>query len=160
VRMSKYNILKMIDYLARSTAKSAQLDIDDGAIQRHTRTARFAAGFSATDEAVPQSETRSKSAYYSVIARAVSRLPNNTPEARQALYDRAGVALAAELLDEQNPSVSDAQIVIERLAFERAVRKVEREARKKERPTAHEQTREKHRRPLSSFLSFFQVFKP
>jgi hypothetical protein len=162
MRMSKYKMFKMIDCLAQDTAKSAQLNIDDDAIQRrHTRTARITAGFSETDEAAPQSETRSRSAYYAVIARAVSRLPNNTREARQALYDRAGVALAAQLLDGQDPPVSDAQVASERLAFERAIRKVEGEARKREQPTAREQLQEKGRRPFSPFLSsFLKVFKP
>jgi len=39
-------------------------------------------------------------AYYSVISRAVSRLPNNTREARAALYDRAEIALSVELLQD------------------------------------------------------------
>jgi hypothetical protein len=121
--------------------------MSDTAIQHlRTRTAAFATGFSATDKAPPIFEPRSRSAYYSVIARAISRLPNNTREARQALYDRAGVALATLLLDE-TPEISDAQIAGERLALERAIRKVEREARKNEQPTIQEKRRE-------AFISF------
>jgi hypothetical protein len=159
MRMSKFQMLKMIDYLVRDRTSAAQLNIDDDAIPRlHTRTSKFVAEFSATDEAATPSETWSRSAYYSVIASAVSRLPNNTREARQALYDRAGIALAAELL--QDPQLSDEQVATERLAFERAIRKVERDARKREEPIIRQQLQEKHRRPFLSFLSFFRVSKP
>jgi hypothetical protein len=85
-------------------------------------------------------------AYYSVISRAVSRLPNNTREARAALYDRAGIVLSAEL--QQDPGVSGERVAVEHLAFEKAVRKVESEARKRERY-----------RWLTSFLSFSRFFK-
>ena len=160
MRMSNYKIFKMIDHLVRDRAKSAQLNMDDDAIQRlQTRTAKFVAEFAATDKAATPSETWSRSAYYSVIARAVSRLPNNTREARQALYDRAGIALAAELLHGEDP-LSDEQVATERLAFERAIHKVERDAGKREQPTTHEEPQEKRRRPFSSFLSFFRVSKP
>jgi hypothetical protein len=151
MHMSKYKMFKMFDYLARDTAKSAQLDIDDNDDMVQRLEARL---IPATDETAPQSEARSSSGYYSVIARAVSRLPNNTRVAREALYDRAGVALGAELLDEQGPQLSDAQLANERLALERAIRKVEREQ-------AQSAVREeKHRRPFVSFLSLFRVPKP
>jgi hypothetical protein len=159
-RMSNYKILKMIDHLVRDGAKSAHLSTDDDAIQRlQTRTAKFVAEFAATDKAATPSETWSRSAYYSVIAHAVSRLPNNTRAARQALYDRAGIALAAELLHGEDP-LSDEQVATERLAFERAIGKVERDARKRERQTTHEEPQEKRRRPFSSFLSFFRASRP
>ena len=74
MRMSKYQMFKMIDYLARNTAKSAQLNIDDDAIPRRT-----AVGFSARDGDAPHSEVRSSSAYYTVIARAVSDCPTTLP---------------------------------------------------------------------------------
>jgi hypothetical protein len=121
---------------------------DNAILHLRTRTAAFAAGFSATDETPPIFEPRSRSTYYSVIARAVSRLPNNTREARQALYDRAGVALATLLLDEA-ALISDTQIAGERLALERAIRKVEREARNKEQFAREE----KRRNSVISFLS-------
>jgi hypothetical protein len=160
VRMSESKIFKLMGYLARDTAKSAQLNIDDDAAQHlHARVAKLAAGISATDEA-DFASYRTRSAYYSVIARAVSRLPSNTREARQALYDRAGIALAAQLLQERELPLSDEQVAIERLAFERAIRTVEREARKKEPPTSHDQIPQEHRRgPFSSFLSFFRSFR-
>jgi len=91
---------------------------------------------------------RSRSAYYSVIARAVARLPKNTRDARFALYDRAEVELAAELL--QVPKISDEQAAIERLALERAIRKIEGDARKREMP---KQLPERHRRAFTSFLA-------
>jgi hypothetical protein len=159
MRMRKYRIFKMMGYLVRGSAKSAQLKIDDDLVQHlRTRTARLAAGISTTDEA-DFASYRTRSAYYSVIARAVSTLPHNTREARQALYDRAGIALAAQLLQDQEPPLSDEQVAIERLAFERAIRTIEREARKNEQPTNHDQIQQEHGRPFSSFLSFFQFFR-
>jgi hypothetical protein len=125
----------------RDTAKAAQL---------HVRTARFPVSFLATDAL--RSEVRTKSAYYSVIAGAVSRLPNNTRDARLALYDRAEIALTAELL--QDPRITDEEAAVERLALERAVCKIESDARRKEKPN---RLREEQRRPFS-FLSFFRVF--
>jgi hypothetical protein len=156
--MSRDKIFKMMQSLVRDTAKSAQINIDDDAAQRlDARTAKLAAGISATHEAEFASY-RTRSAYYSVIARAVSELPSNTREARQALYDRAAIAFAAQMLQEQDPPLSDEQIAIERLAFERAIRTVEREALKKEQPAAHDRIKDR-RRPFSSFLSFFQFFR-
>jgi hypothetical protein len=91
---------------------------------------------------------RSRSAYYSVIARALARLPKNTRDARFALYDRAEVELAAELL--QDPKKSDEQAAIERLALERAIRKIEGDARRREMP---KKLPERHRRAFTSFLA-------
>jgi hypothetical protein len=138
MRMSKYQMFKMIDRLARDPAKSAQLSIDDDA-----------------DGVAPHSEVRSSSAYYAVIAGAVSKLPNNTPQARQALYDRAGIALGAELLDD--PEISDEQVAGERLALERAIRKVEDDERRKEQPPSP--PRQSNRGPFSLLLSLFHVFR-
>src|SRR5262249_11531768 len=98
------------------------------------------ASFSAREEAFALvSELRSNSTYYSVITRAVSKLPSNTHAARQALYDRAATAFAAELL--QDPQVSDEQAAVERRALEGAICKVERDERKKD------------------FASFFRIFR-
>ena len=115
--MSNYKIFRMFDYLSRDAGRSAQHNIDDDAAQH----------ISATDEAAPQSDTtslRSTTDYYPVIARGVSMLPNNTREARQALYDRAWVALAAHLR-ERDPPASDPQVASEELAFQSAICKVE-----------------------------------
>jgi hypothetical protein len=136
------------------TAKLAQLNIDDNTIRRlRICTAKFPTSFSAADQSV-LAEVRSKSAYYSVIARAVSKLPNNTREARLALYDRAEIALTAELL--QDLEISDEQAAVERLALERAIRKIEGDVWKKEKP---KQSEEKHPQPSPSFLAFFKRFK-
>jgi hypothetical protein len=158
--MSRAKIFSVFRSLVRDTATSARTTIEDDAAQHiDARTARLAAGISATHEAEFASY-RTRSAYYSVIARAVFGLPSNTPEARQALYDRAAIAFSAHLLQDQDPPLSDEQIAIERLAFERAIRTVEREARKREQPAAHDQIEPEHRRqPLSSFLSFFRFFR-
>jgi hypothetical protein len=85
-----------------------------------------------------------------VIARAVSKLTNNTHDARLALYDRAELALTAELL--QHPEISDEQMTVQRLALEWAIRKIESEGRKKQSEQLQEQEREQ--RPFTSFLSF------
>jgi hypothetical protein len=137
--------------------KSGELNIDNDTIQRlHARTVKFAALFSSTDETALRLENRSRSAYHSVIAGAVSRLPRNIREARRALYDRAEIALVAELL--QVHHLTDEQVAVERLALERAIRKVERDARKKEQPRTSEQ--ERRRWSFSSFRGFFRVFRP
>jgi hypothetical protein len=134
----------------RDKAKSVQLNIDDHRIRRlRILTGCFPSSFSATDESGICSDARSKSAYYSVIARAVSKLPNKTRDARLALYDVAEIALTAELL--HHPEVSDEQMAAQRLALEWAIRKIESEARKKEQP---EPLEEKEQRPFASFLSF------
>jgi hypothetical protein len=57
--------------------------------------------------------------YHSIIAQAVSKLPTNTFEARQELYDHARATLARQL--EQDP----ARIRPERQALEKAIRQVE-----------------------------------
>ena len=65
-------------------------------------------------------ETPSEIEYYSLLAAEVSKLPNNTHLARQALYDRTWVAVASQLQG-QNPD----QIKNEQLAFQKAICKVE-----------------------------------
>ena len=134
----------------RDTAKLVQLNIDDDTIRRlRVRTGKFPEPFFAPDELPLRTEV-SKSPYYSVIARAVCKLPNNTRAARLALYDRAEIAATAALLDLK---ISDEQVAIERLAFERAIRKIEGDAWKKEMPN---ELQEKHPRRFSLLLSFFR----
>jgi hypothetical protein len=132
------------------TGRSAQPDRDDHATRRsHIPPAKFPTSFSATDATTFASDVRTKSAYYSVIARAVAGLPNNTRGARFALYDRAEIALTAELM--QDPGISEERVALERLALERAILKIEGDARKKE---TSKQVQETHRRPFTSFLAF------
>jgi len=139
---------------SRDAAKSAQLNIDDHSIRRlRIRTGRFPTSFSATDESGIWPNLRSKSAYYSVIARAVSKLPNNTQDARLAVYDIAEIALTSELL--QHPEISDEQMAVHRLALEWAIRKIESAVRKKEQP---EQLQQKEQRPFTSALSFIWAY--
>jgi len=68
----------------------------------------------------PQSETPSEIEYYSLLADEVSKLPKNTHLARQALYDRRWVAVAARL-----QQLNHDQIASEQLAFQKALCKVE-----------------------------------
>ena len=88
-----------------------------------------------------------------MLAGAVSRLPNNTRDARLALYDLAEIALIAELLN--YPEISDEQMAMERVALENAIRKIENEVRKKERL---KQLQAAQHRRLASFLSFIRSF--
>jgi hypothetical protein len=90
-----------------------------------------------------------------VIARAVSRLPNNTRDARLALYDLAEIALTAKLLE--SPEISDDQMAAQRLALEWTIRKIESEAQKKEQP---DQLQEKEKPRFTSFLSFLWSWLP
>jgi hypothetical protein len=64
--------------------------------------------------------------YHSLIARVVSELADNTPDARQALYDRARTALATQLRGKHR---STSQIVVEQRALEATIRRVEADAR-------------------------------
>jgi hypothetical protein len=64
--------------------------------------------------------------YYPVIARAVSSLADKTPQARQALYKRARVALFSEL-HKHDPPLSLDQIIQETLALDAAIKEVEAE---------------------------------
>ncbi len=138
----------------RDTSNSTALRTNYAIKRLHIRTARFPTSFSATDETL-WPVVRSKSAYYPVIAGVVASLPHNTRDARMALYDRAEIALTAELLG--HPEISDEQVAIERLAFEKAVLKVEGDARKKEKA---QQAQKKQRRLVEPLLSFFRIFKP
>ena len=69
--------------------------------------------------------------YYRLVARAVNGL-ESTSEARQVIYERARKALIAHLRFNQ-PGLSKAAIVKERLALEDAIRKIEAEAAGKSR---------------------------
>jgi hypothetical protein len=112
--MSNQQIFERIKRLVEYAAKSAQLNIGV-AIQRLL-----------TSKVAAQSETlQSESDYYSLIAGEVTGLPNNTHVARQALYDRTWVAIAAQLLHGQDPPASGPQVASEHLAFQTAICKVE-----------------------------------
>jgi hypothetical protein len=88
-----------------------------------------------------------------VLAGAVSGLPRNNRDARLALYDRAEIALTAELL--KHSEISDEQVAVERLALESAIRRIESQVRRKESPAPLQAGR---RRPLASFLRFIRSF--
>ena len=65
--------------------------------------------------------------YHPLIARAASGLEKNTGENRRALYERARIALVAQLRS-VTPALEESEITRERLALEEAIRKVEAEA--------------------------------
>jgi hypothetical protein len=60
--------------------------------------------------------------FYPIIARAVASLADNTPEARQAVYERARSILLTQLSEQLTP---DTQIAREQKALEAATEKVE-----------------------------------
>ena len=62
--------------------------------------------------------------YYSLIARAVSRLPSKDDEARRAIYKRARTALQ-ETLRRLDPPISEAELANAQFELEAAIRKVE-----------------------------------
>ncbi len=73
--------------------------------------------------------------YHPLIARAVAGLDKNTGENRRALYERARVALVAQLRGVV-PALEESEITRERLALEEAIRKVEAEAARQAREAA------------------------
>jgi hypothetical protein len=62
--------------------------------------------------------------YYSVIARAVSRLPRKTDEARRAIYERARTALR-ETLGNFDPPLSETELANEEATLDAAICVVE-----------------------------------
>ena len=73
--------------------------------------------------------------YHPLIARAVAGLEKNTGENRRMLYERARVALVAQLRGVV-PALEESEITRERLALEEAIRKVEAEAARQAREAA------------------------
>src|SRR5215213_557044 len=73
--------------------------------------------------------------YHPLIARAVAGLERNTGENRRALYERARVALVAQLRGVV-PALDESEITRERLSLEEAIRKVEAESARHARETA------------------------
>ncbi|MEZ5840492.1 MAG: hypothetical protein R3D02_08700 [Hyphomicrobiales bacterium] len=65
--------------------------------------------------------------YYAVLKRALSGLPNNTGEARRAVYDKARNALVNQLKAIE-PPLKPSEITRQRLDLEEAIRRVESEA--------------------------------
>jgi hypothetical protein len=65
--------------------------------------------------------------YHSIIARAVGGLDPNTGAARRRLYDRARVALVAEMRSAEN-ALDEADILVAQASLERAILKIEADA--------------------------------
>lgn len=62
--------------------------------------------------------------YYSLISRAVARLPSKTHEARHAIYERARTVLL-ESLSNYDPALSDTALANEQAALETAISRLE-----------------------------------
>jgi len=62
--------------------------------------------------------------FYPILARAVAGLPDTSPAARNAIYDRARSALMTQLRS-LDPPLSEAEIMRERLALDEAVARIE-----------------------------------
>jgi hypothetical protein len=73
--------------------------------------------------------------YYPLLARAVSRLPSKTDEARHAIYERARTALQ-ENLRTYEPPLSAPELATEQFALEAAISRVETELRRSARQGA------------------------
>jgi hypothetical protein len=65
--------------------------------------------------------------YYTIIARAVGGLDPNTGVARRRLYDRARVALVAEMRSARN-ALDESDILAAQRSLEQAIRKIEADA--------------------------------
>ena len=66
--------------------------------------------------------------YYSILARAVSRLETNNAQVRQELYEYARAILNAHF-DRSDPQISALGVIDERVEFETAILRVEAESR-------------------------------
>jgi hypothetical protein len=62
--------------------------------------------------------------FYPILSRAVAGLPDKSPEARRAVYERARAALVSQLRG-LDPPLGEAEIMRERLSLDEAVAKVE-----------------------------------
>ncbi|HEV7258608.1 MAG TPA: histidine kinase [Bosea sp. (in: a-proteobacteria)] len=62
--------------------------------------------------------------FYPILARAVAGLPDRSPAARNAIYDRARAALLAQLRS-LDPPLGEAEIMRERLSLDEAVARIE-----------------------------------
>lgn len=62
--------------------------------------------------------------FYPILARAVAGLPETSPAARQAIYDRARAALVTQLRS-LDPPLGEAEIMRERLSLDEAVARIE-----------------------------------
>ena len=65
--------------------------------------------------------------YYSILARAVSRLETNNAQVRQELYEYARAILNAHF-DRSDPQISALGVIDERVEFETAILRVEAES--------------------------------
>jgi hypothetical protein len=91
--------------------------------------------------------------YYPLIARTVSRLENNTNDARQVVYERARTALIVQLT--KDSAVSEPEIAHERAALEQAIREVEQES-----SAGNDQSQRLNRRGSTTLLIFSILFFP
>ncbi|AMJ61655.1 hypothetical protein [Bosea sp. PAMC 26642] len=62
--------------------------------------------------------------FYPILARAVAGLPDRSPDARRAVFDRATAALLTQLRS-LDPPLGEAEIMRERLALDEAIARVE-----------------------------------
>ena len=62
--------------------------------------------------------------FYPILARAVAGLPDTSPAARHAIYERARAALVTQLRS-LDPPLGEAEIMRERLSLDEAVARIE-----------------------------------
>jgi len=118
--MSTQHILDNIrtDVYQRPAAHKAQLQ----GLRFHRR--------SAFEDSSDDKPPASMIDYYSLVTNFVSRLDNNTSEARERLYARAQHAIVTQL-QARDPPASDAEIMREQRALAAAIHRVEDEASQK-----------------------------
>ena len=75
--------------------------------------------------------------YYSILARAVSRLETNNAQVRQELYEYARAILNAHF-DRSDPQISALGVIDERVEFETAILRLEAESQSM--PEGHPET--------------------
>jgi hypothetical protein len=75
--------------------------------------------------------------YYSILARAVSRLATNSVQVHQELYEHARTVFTTQLLS-QDPQISALETIGERVEFETAILRVEAESQSM--PERHPET--------------------
>jgi MoxR-like ATPase len=88
--------------------------------------------------------------YYSILARAVSRLETNNAQVRQELYEYARAILNAHF-DRSDPQISALGVIDERVEFETAILRVEAES-----PSRSERSPETFRDAIPDFASLLR----
>ena len=91
--------------------------------------------------------------YYSILARAVSRLATNSVQVHQELYEHARTVFTTQLLS-QDPQISALETIGERVEFETAILRVEAESQSM--PERHPETFADNDNDIPDFASLLR----